>query len=239
MAVHSGVCYLCHSCHSYLPSLRKDWVGAAAAASVARVIYRIPPFGLCVTQITRREELCRRQQNTRKPGTSRDCSPDSQLPNTCYLKLARLAASAAACDRQTYSRPLCAVHGKGKMGTTISTLVFQPPPATFIHNKKHFWLQTRNQIRIPVFHVERRYECMWSCRLLLQSNFFVIIVCREGTCGSCWVLGGLPVFGTFCRIPREQGCVRVGLPLPQVACLSNNSSRGRLCSPALLLPFFV
>ncbi len=43
------------------------------------------------------------------------------------------------------------------MGGTISTLVFQPPPATFLHNKKHFWLQTRNQNRIPVFHVERRY----------------------------------------------------------------------------------
>eukprot|EP00752_Nemacystus_decipiens_P001426 g1406.t1 len=41
------------------------------------------------------------------------------------------------------------------MGGTISTLVFQPPPATFLHNKKHFWLQTRNQHRIPVFHVER------------------------------------------------------------------------------------
>lgn len=44
----------------------------------------------------------------------------------------------------------------GAMGGTISTLVFQPPPATFLHNKKHFWLQTRNQHRIPVFHVERR-----------------------------------------------------------------------------------
>lgn len=43
-----------------------------------------------------------------------------------------------------------------RMGGTISTLVFQPPPATFLHNKKHFWLQTRNQIRIPVFHVDRR-----------------------------------------------------------------------------------
>lgn len=46
--------------------------------------------------------------------------------------------------------------GGGAMGGTISTLVFQPPPATFLHNKKHFWLQTRNQHRIPVFHVERR-----------------------------------------------------------------------------------
>ncbi|CAN0340988.1 unnamed protein product [Hapterophycus canaliculatus] len=45
------------------------------------------------------------------------------------------------------------------MGGTISTLVFQPPPATFLHNKKHFWLQTRNQHRIPVFHVERRCVC--------------------------------------------------------------------------------
>ncbi|CAM9681984.1 unnamed protein product, partial [Ectocarpus sp. 12 AP-2014] len=42
---------------------------------------------------------------------------------------------------------------RGQMGGTISTLVFQPPPATFLHNKKHFWLQTRNQHRIPVFHV--------------------------------------------------------------------------------------
>ncbi|CAM9457927.1 unnamed protein product [Choristocarpus tenellus] len=41
------------------------------------------------------------------------------------------------------------------MGTMVSTLVFQPPPTTFLHNKKHFWLQTRNQNRIPVFHVER------------------------------------------------------------------------------------
>lgn len=44
------------------------------------------------------------------------------------------------------------------MGSAISTLVFQPPPATFLHNKKHFWLQTRNQHRIPVFHVDRRCE---------------------------------------------------------------------------------
>lgn len=61
------------------------------------------------------------------------------------------------------------------MGGTISTLVFQPPPATFLHNKKHFWLQTRNQHRIPVFHVERRCvrcaEAGWFAAFRPNRNF--------------------------------------------------------------------
>lgn len=61
------------------------------------------------------------------------------------------------------------------MGGTISTLVFQPPPATFLHNKKHFWLQTRNQHRIPVFHVERRcVRCAgadWFCCIPAKPEF--------------------------------------------------------------------
>lgn len=57
------------------------------------------------------------------------------------------------------------------MGGTISTLVFQPPPATFLHNKKHFWLQTRNQHRIPVFHVERR--CARVCDTLASVRSII------------------------------------------------------------------
>eukprot|EP00640_Fibrocapsa_japonica_P002727 CAMPEP_0113944730 /NCGR_PEP_ID=MMETSP1339-20121228/36221_1 /TAXON_ID=94617 /ORGANISM="Fibrocapsa japonica" /LENGTH=247 /DNA_ID=CAMNT_0000950031 /DNA_START=73 /DNA_END=813 /DNA_ORIENTATION=+ /assembly_acc=CAM_ASM_000762 len=41
------------------------------------------------------------------------------------------------------------------MGSLISSLVFQPPPPTFIEAHKHFWLQTRTNNRIPAFFIDR------------------------------------------------------------------------------------
>ena len=37
-----------------------------------------------------------------------------------------------------------------KMGNLISGLLFQPPPATFLHPSRHFYLQTKTGSRIPV-----------------------------------------------------------------------------------------
>ncbi|KAG5176907.1 Alpha/Beta hydrolase protein [Tribonema minus] len=41
------------------------------------------------------------------------------------------------------------------MGTAISSLVFQPPSLTYMHNAKHFWLDTRTMNRIPAFFIDR------------------------------------------------------------------------------------
>lgn len=41
------------------------------------------------------------------------------------------------------------------MGDAISTLLFQPPPATYLHPSRHFWLNPRNGNRIPAFYIER------------------------------------------------------------------------------------
>lgn len=99
---------------------------------------------------------------SRKRDEGSDCSPGYSYLLPVLAKLARSLAT-----RQTYPgvalRKGWTQHGEEIMGGTISTLVFQPPPATFIHNKKHFWLQTRKQTRIPVFHVERRCVMSDAC----------------------------------------------------------------------------
>lgn len=41
------------------------------------------------------------------------------------------------------------------MGVLISSLLFQPPPPTYIHPSRHFWLNTANGGRIPAFYIER------------------------------------------------------------------------------------
>ena len=41
------------------------------------------------------------------------------------------------------------------MGDAISSLLFQPPPATYLHPSRHFWLNTSNGNRIPAFYIER------------------------------------------------------------------------------------
>jgi pimeloyl-ACP methyl ester carboxylesterase len=41
------------------------------------------------------------------------------------------------------------------MGDAISSLLFQPPPATYLHPSRHFWLDTSNGNRIPAFFIER------------------------------------------------------------------------------------
>ena len=37
----------------------------------------------------------------------------------------------------------------------ISSLLFQPPPPTYIHPSRHFWLDTSYGTRIPAFFIER------------------------------------------------------------------------------------
>lgn len=41
------------------------------------------------------------------------------------------------------------------MGDMISTLLFQPPPPTYLHPSRHFWLTTESGSRIPAFYIER------------------------------------------------------------------------------------
>ena len=41
------------------------------------------------------------------------------------------------------------------MGDMISSLLFQPPPPTYIHPSRHFWLDTSYGTRIPAFFIER------------------------------------------------------------------------------------
>ncbi|EEC47093.1 predicted protein [Phaeodactylum tricornutum CCAP 1055/1] len=41
------------------------------------------------------------------------------------------------------------------MGDAISSLLFQPPPPTFLHPSRHFWLNTSHGSRIPAFFIER------------------------------------------------------------------------------------
>ena len=41
------------------------------------------------------------------------------------------------------------------MGDAISSLLFQPPPPTFLHPSRHFWLNTGHGSRIPAFFIER------------------------------------------------------------------------------------
>ena len=41
------------------------------------------------------------------------------------------------------------------MGDTISSLLFQPPPPTYLHPSRHFWLNTSEGSRIPAFFIER------------------------------------------------------------------------------------
>lgn len=41
------------------------------------------------------------------------------------------------------------------MGDMISSLLFQPPPPTYLHPSQHFWLNTFTGSRIPAFFIER------------------------------------------------------------------------------------
>lgn len=41
------------------------------------------------------------------------------------------------------------------MGDAISSLLFQPPPPTYLHPSRHFWLNTSMGGRIPAFFIER------------------------------------------------------------------------------------
>jgi pimeloyl-ACP methyl ester carboxylesterase len=41
------------------------------------------------------------------------------------------------------------------MGDAISSLLFQPPPPTYLHPSRHFWLNTSTGSRIPAFFIER------------------------------------------------------------------------------------
>eukprot|EP00559_Dactyliosolen_fragilissimus_P009065 CAMPEP_0184868776 /NCGR_PEP_ID=MMETSP0580-20130426/31745_1 /TAXON_ID=1118495 /ORGANISM="Dactyliosolen fragilissimus" /LENGTH=281 /DNA_ID=CAMNT_0027369881 /DNA_START=149 /DNA_END=991 /DNA_ORIENTATION=- len=41
------------------------------------------------------------------------------------------------------------------MGDLISSLLFQPPPATYLHPTRHFWLESTSGGRIPAFFIER------------------------------------------------------------------------------------
>jgi len=41
------------------------------------------------------------------------------------------------------------------MGNLISSLLFQPPPPTYLHPSRHFWLNTSRGSRIPAFYIER------------------------------------------------------------------------------------
>ena len=41
------------------------------------------------------------------------------------------------------------------MGDAISSLLFQPPPPTYLHPSRHFWLNTALGGRIPAFFIER------------------------------------------------------------------------------------
>lgn len=41
------------------------------------------------------------------------------------------------------------------MGDLISSLLFQPPRATYVHPSRHFWLETSCGDRIPAFFIER------------------------------------------------------------------------------------
>lgn len=41
------------------------------------------------------------------------------------------------------------------MGDAISSLLFQPPPPTYLHPSRHFWLSTSHDSRIPAFFIER------------------------------------------------------------------------------------
>eukprot|EP01041_Mallomonas_annulata_P011367 gene11367-23792_t len=43
------------------------------------------------------------------------------------------------------------------MGSTISTLVFQPPDVTYMHAKKHIiWLRTKADAKVPAFYIDRK-----------------------------------------------------------------------------------
>jgi hypothetical protein len=41
------------------------------------------------------------------------------------------------------------------MGEAISSLLFQPPTATYLHPSRHFWLTTSSGSSIPAFFIER------------------------------------------------------------------------------------
>jgi fermentation-respiration switch protein FrsA (DUF1100 family) len=41
------------------------------------------------------------------------------------------------------------------MGDLISSLLFQPPPPTYLHPSRHFWLTNKYNNRIPAFFIER------------------------------------------------------------------------------------
>jgi abhydrolase domain-containing protein 17 len=41
------------------------------------------------------------------------------------------------------------------MGEAISSLLFQPPAATYLHPSRHFWLTTSTGSSIPAFFIER------------------------------------------------------------------------------------
>ena len=41
------------------------------------------------------------------------------------------------------------------MGDAISSLLFQPPPPTYLHPSRHFWLNSDHGSRIPAFFIER------------------------------------------------------------------------------------
>ena len=39
------------------------------------------------------------------------------------------------------------------MGSSISSLLFQPPPCTFLHPTRHIWLHPTPTTKIPAFHI--------------------------------------------------------------------------------------
>lgn len=41
------------------------------------------------------------------------------------------------------------------MGDLISSILFQPPPPTYLHTSRHFWLNNANGGRVPAFYIER------------------------------------------------------------------------------------
>uniref|UniRef100_A0A7S3PW20 AB hydrolase-1 domain-containing protein n=1 Tax=Chaetoceros debilis TaxID=122233 RepID=A0A7S3PW20_9STRA len=41
------------------------------------------------------------------------------------------------------------------MGDLISSLLFQPPPPTYLHPSRHFWLTNKYGNRVPAFFIER------------------------------------------------------------------------------------
>jgi hypothetical protein len=73
----------------------------------------------------------------------------------CYRDFYCTTSSKQALIAKHYIKPHLQPTKYNDMGDAISSLLFQPPPPTYLHPSRHFWLNTSEGSRIPAFFIEK------------------------------------------------------------------------------------